>query len=166
MHYIFFRYCLWYHICLLHYSDVIMSATPSQITGVSIVCSTICWDTDHRKHLRSASLAFCIDRWIPLIKGQWRGKCFHLMTSSCGMAWLYCIWYICDEQSNIYVYIYIYGSRITIILFELNTQFSVIYSPWFKSNAYLFIIPCCLILGLFISEMKSLTSEDPSMIFA
>ena len=22
------------------------------------------------------------DRWIPLTKGQWRGKCFHLMTSS------------------------------------------------------------------------------------
>ena len=23
------------------------------------------------------------DRWIPRTKGQWRGKCFHLMTSSC-----------------------------------------------------------------------------------
>ena len=22
-------------------------------------------------------------RWIPLTKGQWRGKCFHLMTASC-----------------------------------------------------------------------------------
>ena len=26
---------------------------------------------------------FTADRWIPLTKGQWRGKCFHLMTSSC-----------------------------------------------------------------------------------
>ena len=25
---------------------------------------------------------FTGDRWIPLIKGQWRGKCFHLLTSS------------------------------------------------------------------------------------
>ena len=25
------------------------------------------------------------DRWIPLTKGQWRGKCFHLMTSSWGV---------------------------------------------------------------------------------
>ena len=24
-------------------------------------------------------------RWIPRTNGQWRGKCFHLMTSSCGM---------------------------------------------------------------------------------
>ena len=37
-----------------HYSDVIMSATASQITGVSIVCS----GTDRRKHQSSASLAF------------------------------------------------------------------------------------------------------------
>ena len=27
------------------------------------------------------------DRWIPRTKGQLRGKCFHLMTSSCG---IYC----------------------------------------------------------------------------
>ena len=26
---------------------------------------------------------FTGDRWIPCTKGQWRGKCFHLMTSSC-----------------------------------------------------------------------------------
>ena len=26
---------------------------------------------------------FTGDRWIPHTKGQWRGKCFHLMTSSC-----------------------------------------------------------------------------------
>ena len=138
MHYICFRYCLWYHICLLHYSDVIMSAMPSQITGVSIVCSTICWGTDQRKHQRSSSLAFCNDRWIPLIKGQWRGKCFHLMTSLCGMAWLSCIWYICNEQSNIYVYMWdIYGDLVLPLSYLNCTQSSVIYSPWFKSNTYL-----------------------------
>ena len=29
---------------------------------------------------------FTGDRWIPRTKGQWRGKCFHLMTSSCTMS--------------------------------------------------------------------------------
>ena len=47
-----------------HYSDVIMSAMASQITGISIVCSTVCSGADHRKHQSSASLAFVmgIDR--------------------------------------------------------------------------------------------------------
>ena len=40
-----------------------------------------------KKHQSSASLAFVRrihrDRWIPRTKGQLRGKCFHLMTSSC-----------------------------------------------------------------------------------
>ena len=44
-------------------------------------------DADQRKHQSSASLAFVWgihrDRWIPRTKGQLRGKCFHLMTSSC-----------------------------------------------------------------------------------
>ena len=60
---------------------VIMSAMASQITGVSIVCST-----DIRKHQISPSLAFVLGihrwQWIPRTKGQYRGKCFHLMTSS------------------------------------------------------------------------------------
>ena len=34
----------------VHYSDVIMSAMVSEITGVSIVCSTVCADADQRKH--------------------------------------------------------------------------------------------------------------------
>ena len=42
-----------------------MSAMTSQITGVSIVCSTLGSNTDQRKHLSSASLAFVrgIHRW-------------------------------------------------------------------------------------------------------
>ena len=40
-----------------------------------------------KNHQSSASLAFVWgihrDRWIPRTKGQLRGKCFHLMTSSC-----------------------------------------------------------------------------------
>ena len=46
-------------------SDVIMSAIASQISSVMIVCSTVCWSPDQRKHQSSASLAFVrgIHRW-------------------------------------------------------------------------------------------------------
>ena len=43
-------------------------------------------NADQRKQQSSASLAFVWgihrDRWIPRTKGQLRGKCFHLITSS------------------------------------------------------------------------------------
>ena len=41
-----------------HYSDVIMSAMASQITGVSFLYSIVSSGVDQRKHQRSASLAF------------------------------------------------------------------------------------------------------------
>ena len=52
---IFFKRC----------SDVMMSAMACQITGVSVVCSTVCSGADQRKHQSSASLAFVggIHRW-------------------------------------------------------------------------------------------------------
>ena len=67
-----------------------MSAMASQITSLTIVYSTVYSGTDKRIHQSSASLAFVrgIHRW-PVNsphKGQWRGKCFHLMTSSCRIA--------------------------------------------------------------------------------
>ena len=69
-----------------HYTDVIMTTMASQITSLTVVYSTIHSDGDQRKHQSSASLAFVWgihrDRWIPRTKGQLRGKCFHLMTSS------------------------------------------------------------------------------------
>ena len=40
-----------------HYSDGIMSAMESQITGISIVCSNVCSGANHTKHKSSASLA-------------------------------------------------------------------------------------------------------------
>ena len=48
-----------------NYSDYIMSAMASQITGVSIVFPTVCSGKDQRKHQSSASLAFVrgIHRW-------------------------------------------------------------------------------------------------------
>ena len=70
-----------------HYDDVIMTAIASQITSLTIVYLIVYSGTDKRKHQSSASLAFVRgihrDRWIPRTKGQLRGKCFHLMTSSC-----------------------------------------------------------------------------------
>ena len=72
-----------------HYNDVIMSAISSQITSLTIVYSTVYSAADQRKHQRSASLA--------IVRGIHRGpvnsphkwsvtrKCFHLMTSSCGI---------------------------------------------------------------------------------
>ena len=41
-----------------HYNDVIMSAMASQITGISVVCSTVGLGADQRKHQRFTSLAF------------------------------------------------------------------------------------------------------------
>ena len=74
-----------------HYDDVIMGAMSSQITSLTIVYSIVYSGTDQRKHQSSASLAvvreFTGDRWIPRTKGQLRGKCFHLMTSSCYDLW-------------------------------------------------------------------------------
>ena len=69
-----------------HYEDVIMSAIASQITSLTVVYSTVYWDADQRNYQSSALLAFVWGihraRWIPRTKGQLRGKCFHLMTSS------------------------------------------------------------------------------------
>ena len=78
-----------------HYSDVIMGAMASEITGVKNVDPTVCSGTSQRKHQSSASLAFVrgIHRWQVnsphTFKGPVRRKCFHLMTSSwyhqCGL---------------------------------------------------------------------------------
>ena len=50
---------------IYHFSDVIMSALASQITGVSIIYSTVYSGADQIKHQNSASLAFVggIHQW-------------------------------------------------------------------------------------------------------
>ena len=67
-----------------------MTTISPQITSLMVVYSIVYSDADQRKHQSSASLAFVWgihrDRWIPRTKGQLRGKCFHLMTSSCTFA--------------------------------------------------------------------------------
>ena len=64
-----------------------MTTIASQITSLTIIYSTVYSDADLRKHQSSAPPAFVWgihrDRWIPRTNGQLRGKCFHLMTSSC-----------------------------------------------------------------------------------
>ena len=50
---------------IVHYSDVIMGAMASQITGLTVVHSTVYSGVDQRKHQSFASLAFVrgIHRW-------------------------------------------------------------------------------------------------------
>ena len=66
-----------------HYNDVIMDTIASQITSLTIVYSIVYSDADQRKHQSSASLVFVrgINR-DPHTNGHWRGRCFHLTTSS------------------------------------------------------------------------------------
>ena len=63
-----------------------MGVVASQITSLGIVYSTVNSGAikGNIKALRHWPLCeeFTGDRWIPRTKGQWRGKCFHLMTSS------------------------------------------------------------------------------------
>ena len=42
----------------VHYNDVIMGASASQITSLTIIYSIVYSDADQRKHQSSASLAF------------------------------------------------------------------------------------------------------------
>ena len=75
---IFHELCTWFALCydcslvlvdfidfIQHFGDVIMSAMASQITGVSMVCTSVCPGTDQRKYHSSVPLAFVrgIHRW-------------------------------------------------------------------------------------------------------
>ena len=76
----------WFLRVCMHYNDVIMSTMVSQITSLAIIYSTVYSGTD-KKNIKAPRHwpllgEFTGDRWIPRTKGQWRGKCFHLMTSS------------------------------------------------------------------------------------
>ena len=80
-HYYYFQlYTCCAKMDVVHYRDVIMGVTASQITSLTIVFSTVYSDADQRKHQSSASLAFV--RGIhrrPVnspTNGQLGGKCF------------------------------------------------------------------------------------------
>ena len=71
----------------LHYGDVKMVAIASQITSLRIVDSIVI-QTQIKENMKAPRHwplcgEFTGDRWIPRTNGQLRGKCFHLMTSSC-----------------------------------------------------------------------------------
>ena len=51
-----------------HYNDVIMGAMASQITGVSVVYSTVYSGSDQRKNQSSASLAFASSHKGPVMR--------------------------------------------------------------------------------------------------
>ena len=72
---------------LFHYSDVIMGAMVSQITSLTIVCSTVyqAQIKEYTKAPRHWPLCGEITghRWIPPHKWLVTQKCYHLMTSSC-----------------------------------------------------------------------------------
>ena len=70
-----------------HYGDVKMGAITSQITSLTIIYSTV-FQTQIKENIKAPRhwplcVEFTGDRWIPRTNGQLRGKCFHLMTSSC-----------------------------------------------------------------------------------
>ena len=78
----------------------------SQITGATIVFSTVCSDADQRKHQGSASLVFVWGIHRQPVNTSHKGlvtcKCFHLMASSCEIRLLYespssiisCVYYV------------------------------------------------------------------------
>ena len=66
-----------------HYGDVIMSAMASQITGLTIVYSTVYSGADQRKHQCSASLAFAWI-WSEFIVS---GRMFNCGTKYCWFHW-------------------------------------------------------------------------------
>ena len=71
----------------IHYDDVIMGTIASQITSLTSVYSTV-YSAQIKVNIKAPRQwplcgEFTGDRWIPRTNGQLRGKCFHLMTSSC-----------------------------------------------------------------------------------
>ena len=81
-----------------HYSDVMMGAMASQITSLTIICSTVYSGADQRKHQSSAPLAFLrgIHRWPVNSPHKWpvtRKMFLFNDVMSCSII----IWVICDH---------------------------------------------------------------------
>ena len=65
-----------------HYDDV--KSPASRLFTQRFIQAQINEDMKAPRHW-PLCVEFTGDRWIPRTNGQWRGKCFHLMTSSCGI---------------------------------------------------------------------------------
>ena len=86
----------------LHYNDVIMTTIASQITSLTVVYSTVYSEGRSKKTSKLRVTGLCVgDRWIPRTKGQLRGKCSHLMTSSCDI--LVCVKTSCSSIASMEV---------------------------------------------------------------
>ena len=138
-----------YKLC--HYIDVIMTTMASQITSLTVVYSTVYSDADQRKRQISTSLASVWgihrDRWIPRTKGQLRGKCFHLMTSS----WQYTLQYTHNHDwliSKIFVWIYVSWS----MHFFMLCLVYVISFQWFAVT-YLYIYIYILQISIYLKGL-------------
>ena len=85
---------LYFEIYCLHYDDVIKGVVASQITSLTTEPFIQTHINDNIKAPRQWPLCgeFTGDRWIPRTNGQWRGKCFHWMTSS---------WFICIDLDHV-----------------------------------------------------------------
>ena len=60
-----------------------MGVMASHITSLTIFYSTVCSSTTKESIKAPRHWEVTDDRRIPHTKGQWRGKCFNLMTASC-----------------------------------------------------------------------------------
>ena len=101
-HYYYYYHYYYYHYLIVdndfekhawcgsdcsHYCDVIMRVMVFQITSLAIVYSTV-HSSRSKKTSKLRVTGICawnspVTGKIPRTNGQWRGKCFHLMTSSC-----------------------------------------------------------------------------------
>ena len=96
--------CEWAVSCVVqkttrHYVDIIMSAMASQITGVSIVGSSVCSGADQRKHQSYARTNPCpYVHWTILVLGlNWQGSFSPHYITYCPWFWYhdhaYMRWY-------------------------------------------------------------------------
>ena len=121
-----------------HYNDIIMSAMASQITSLTVICSTVCPGAYQRKHQSSAPLAFVrrIHRW-PLNsphKGPVTRKMFpfHVQISEPRMkeniAWCAVIFFI--EMDSIFAEILIIymNENINVMLLFMKMLIKLIHS--------------------------------------
>ena len=128
----------------------VMGAMASLINGVSIVCSAVCPGADQRKHQSSASLAFVRSPVNSPHKGQWRGKCFHLMTSSCSQnrtTW--------NSQGNVWTYVN--GT----CLYSLDIFQYAIFEVWIVTmNALINHLDAFDVTALLVIQLKLVNWRD------
>ena len=116
-----------------------MATMASQINSLTVVCSIVYSGVNQRKHQSSASLTFVRGihryRWIPRTKGQLRGKCFHVMTSSWDNSLHYNTWRPWQDGRHfpdIFKCIFLNESAWISIKISLKFVQSTILRHWFR----------------------------------